>query len=457
MRLLGMAGVILGATIGLVACDGDDEGTGGAGGAVGGSGGEAGGGVGGGGSGACAGPCPVTEIKHLVIVLQENHSFDNHFGRYCTAPAGSAPSCTDGPACCERGPDTDPGANAAPFVLDDAENGAHDPIHQLDCSVSQIDGGKMDQFVEGPCGDPHTFAYAPEALVKPYWDLAVEGALGDRYFHSIAGASSANDMYFARAQYVFTDNAFEPEGAVGADCTLGSQAIYGDPTLGDLLNEAGVPWAVYAEGYDVMAQTQAVGKCPTADAACPSGVPYYPCVFDPADIPFLYYASLREDLGWMRDYSRLALDIDAGELPAVSLVRAIGFRSEHPGAGNALSTGIAWATSTIEKIRSSAYADKTLILLTYDEGGGYFDHVAPPPDSPADGKPYGVRVPVVAIGPFARKNHVSHVTMEHSSIVRFIEYNWLSGQTGQLGGRDAIVSNIGSLLDPAATGEAVPE
>ena len=67
------------------------------------------------------------------------------------------------------------------------------------------------------------------------------------------------------------------------------------------------------------------------------------------------------------------------------------------------------------------------MLVTYDEGGGFFDHVAPPADAAVDHQPYGTRVPLLAIGPFAKKNYVSHVTMEHSSIVKFIEWNWLGG------------------------------
>jgi phospholipase C len=90
-----------------------------------------------------------------------------------------------------------------------------------------------------------------------------------------------------------------------------------------------------------------------------------------------------------------------------------------------------------------------------DESGGFFDHVAPPADSAVDGKPYGARVPLLALGRFALKNHLSHTLMEHSSIVRFVEWNWL-GATGQLRGRDAVVNGIGDLLDPSQTGEFVP-
>ena len=110
----------------------------------------------------------------------------------------------------------------------------------------------------------------------------------------------------------------------------------------------------------------------------------------------------------------------------------------------------------IDELEASDYRADTLVLLTYDEGGGYFDHVAPPPDSPADGKPYGTRVPLLAVGPFARANSVSHTTMEHSSIVKFIEWNWLGLETGQLGNRDTMVANLGSVLDPTTTGVTVP-
>jgi phospholipase C len=102
------------------------------------------------------------------------------------------------------------------------------------------------------------------------------------------------------------------------------------------------------------------------------------------------------------------------------------------------------------------YKDNTLILLTWDEGGGFFDHVKPPADSTVDMQPYGTRVPMLAIGRFAKKNFVSHVQMEHSSIVKFLEWNF-TGSTGQLMGRDATVNNIGSMIDPTQTITKVPE
>lgn len=400
-----------------------------------------------------------SNVQHVVVVIQENTSFDAYLATWCQAPPGSNPTCNDGAACCESGPATDPGTGITPLLLDDRQHGAYDPIHFSACFVSEINGGAMDQFVEGAtCGSsPNNFAYADDASVAYYRNLTSRAALADRWFQPIVGASSANDMYFARAAFVFEDNSFVPADAIGSTCTLNKRtASYDDPTIGDLLSDAGVPWAFYIEGYQTMADAVADGGCAAPDPACPAGFPFYPCVYDPSDIPFQYYTRFRDQPEFMRDYSRFARDLAAGELPAVSFVKAIGFKTEHPGYGDTISAGVDFVRDLVDRIEASPYADDTLVLVTYDESGGYFDHVAPPPTSSVDGKDYGPRVPTFAIGRFARRGYVSHVELEHSSIVKFLEWNWLGGETGQLGTRDAVVNNIGSLLDPDETGTQVP-
>ena len=406
---------------------------------------------------ACQGqgePPPISLVQHLVVVIQENHTFDNHFGAYCTAPAGSNPSCTSGPACCEAVPKTEP-SGASPIVLDDAAHGAYDPVHLQDCELKEMNGGKMDKFVTGTaCSDPQNFAVAAPALVQPYWALAGQGALADRYFQPIVGQSSANDMFFARAGFVFTDNAVVP-GSIGADCGLvAPQAEYADPTIGDLLDDAGASWAFYAEGYQAQLDAHLAHDCAAPAAACPAQSTLYPCVYDPSDNPFNYYPTLRDRPSSSRDLARFASDLANGQLPQVSFVKALGFRTEHPGSKTKLSDGVAFVSSIVDEIARSPYASDTLVLVTYDEGGGYFDHVAPPP-SP-DEHAYGTRVPLLALGPFAKVNAISHAQLEHSSIVRFIEWNWLNA-VGQLGTRDGKVGNLGSLLDASKTGVAVPE
>ncbi len=398
-----------------------------------------------------------TRIRHVVIISQENHTFDNYFGRYCTAPAGSNPACNDGPACCEAAPDREP-SGAAPVALDDALNAARDPDHSQPCEAAEINGGRMDRFVTGtPCSDRRNFAVASGAagsVVAGYHAMAREGALADRYFQPIVGQTSANDMYFAVARKVFTDNEFQPY-AIGQGCnpvTRTAQYV-GERTVADLLLDAGYRAGFYAEGYRRMRDA---AVCPLPPSDCAHRLPTYPCNYDPSDIPFNYYRQFTDNPAFLHDFEEFQRDLDAGRLPDVAWVKAVGYHTEHPGYGTRISVGVRWVEDCVRAIRASRYADDTLILVTWDEGGGYFDHISPPGVDPVDREAPGTRVPMIALGPFARRNHVSHVPMEHSSIVRFLEFNFL-GATGQLRARDATANNLGSLLDPARTGVAVPE
>jgi phospholipase C len=135
-----------------------------------------------------------TRIEHLIVIVQENHTFDDHFGAYCKAPPGSSPTCNDGPSCCEAMPSKDP-SGTPPTVLTDTAIGSYDPNHAQGCELAEMDDGKMDRYVTAPgCGNPRNIAVADPTIIKPYWSLAAEGALADRYFQSVAGASYANDM-----------------------------------------------------------------------------------------------------------------------------------------------------------------------------------------------------------------------------------------------------------------------
>ena len=391
-------------------------------------------------------------IQHLVVIVQENHSFDNYFGTYCTAATGSNPSCNIGPGCCEAGPARDPGSGESPFSLTDSLNANFDPNETQSCQVTEMDGGRMDDYVNASCGHYANFAYAPASLVATYRNWAQQYAIGDRYFQPVAGASSSNDLYFAQARFAFVDDTYEPQ-AIGHGCSTNRNTIsYSTTSLGDVLNAHGVSWSWYAEGYNAMVNSWI---CPGAPSDCPWGLPTYPCIFDPGDIPQDYFRSTADSSAHLRDLSALSNDLK-NTLPQVVFIKGLGYHSEHPAQGTKISQGVSFVSNIVGQIQRSKYAASTLILLTYDESGGWFDHVAPPPASAVDGQPYGARVPLIAIGPFVRTNFVSHVTMEHSSIVKFVEWNWL-GATGQLGARDAVVSNIGSLLDPTKTGVTVPQ
>lgn len=318
----------------------------------------------------------------------------------------------------------------------------------------------MDRYVVGPaCASPKNFAVADPVTAKLYHDWAGQYALADRYFQPIVGQSSANDMYFAIASYQFTDNEFKPDSN-GEGCInplVDAVTFDGVQTIGDVLTagrpDPGLRFGHYAEGYQDMLDTP---LCPLAPLDCPALVPTDPCTYDCADNPFQYYSQWTDNLTFMHDFEQLAADVTADTLPAASFVKPVGYHNEHPGYGTKISAGTTFLKAAVDQILASPRADDTLILVTWDEGGGYFDHITPPANNPIDDKPYGTRVPLLALGRFARKNHVSHVVMEHSSIIKFIEFNF-TGETGQLGNRDTNVHNIGSLLDPAQTGLVIPE
>ncbi|HEY2745917.1 MAG TPA: alkaline phosphatase family protein, partial [Polyangia bacterium] len=368
--------------------------------------------------------------------MQENHTFDSYFGRWCTAATGSSPTCTDGgAACCERAPDADPSGHA-PIVLDDAANAKFDPDHTFSCESDEVDGGKMDHFVDSArCGDARNFAYADSSTVQPYWDLAAGGALADAWFQPTLGQSSSNDMFLFGASFIFLDNTVEP-AAPGAECSIvTTKPLSFDTTntIGDLLQANHISWTWYAEGLAAMLDAETVARCPDAPLDCEIGWSLYPCVFDPDDVPASYYPQFVNDLSSVRDFGSFKADLDGRVLPQVAFIKGLGYHTEHPGLETTISDGVGFVNTILDEIAQSDYAPDTLVLVVYDEGGGYFDHVAPA--AAVDEHPYGTRVPAIAVGPRARHGAISHVTLEHSSIVKFIEWNWLR-QTGQLGARD---------------------
>ena len=396
-----------------------------------------------------------SRIQHVLILAQENHSFDTYFGRYCTAPTGSNPTCHDGPACCEAAPDREP-SGSTPRTLTDQGNGDYDPNHSFDCELSEIHGGAMDRFVTGAsCSDARNFAIADPALMATYHGYAHDGALADRYFQPVVGSTSANDMYFAVSHFVFRDNDLKPN-SVGQGCISPmstARQFTGETTVADLLLDRGFTFAYYHEGY---ARMRASSTCPSPPSDCRTSLwPLSPCNYDASDNPFQYYRQFTDDLAYMRDVDEFMTDLNAGYLPNLAFVKYATYHNEHPGWGTHISDGVTLVDRVVRAVMASPFADSTLILVTMDEGGGFFDHVSPPATNSADNEPYGTRIPMIALGRFARRNFVSHVVMEHSSVVRFIEWNFL-GTSGQLHARDANVNSIGSLLDENEVGLAVP-
>jgi hypothetical protein len=354
-------------------------------------------------------------IRRLVIVFQQGRSFDAYFGRYCRAAPGTNPACTDGPECCEAMPQLLEGVECHELLPDDD---GYVPQEAAECLTQKFEAWRDDRLVvSSACGNAHDFACAlpgSDSPVTLYHELASAGALADRYFASVADTALPNFIYFGLTQF---GNEIRAQSAVAVT---------------SLLAEQNIPFVIYVSGSDSIFE---------------QSPPYH------------------DDGSWahFRAIDELAYDIENEELGPISVVipDANTPQCEAPGEPASLRTGIEFTASVARQIRESArYQPETLLLITHLAGGGYYDHVAPPSPAPANvdasGNPYGARVPFLALGPFARKNHVSHSLLEHCSLTAFIEWNWLDGRTGQLGGRDGYVANIGSLLDPATTGVPVP-
>jgi acid phosphatase len=207
------------------------------------------------------------------------------------------------------------------------------------------------------------------------------------------------------------------------------------PTIGERLSDAGVSWSWYAGGWD---EALAGNPAPT---------------FEFHHQPFVYFRryapNTAERENHLKDEKDFLASLENGTLPAVSFVKPLGKDDEHAGYSTVL-TSEQHAADLIGRVKASAYWDKTAVILTYDDFGGWYDHVAPPQ---VDRWGPGGRVPMLVISPHARKGFVDHTLYDHTSILRFIE--WRYGLE-PLADRDAEANNLLAAFDfaPSATAAA---
>jgi phospholipase C len=337
-------------------------------------------------------------IDHIVIIEKENHSFDNIFGRFPGADGTTAARGTDGSSFdLNRTPDH--------TLLDIA--------HQGDAAAYAVDGGRMDRFGDLPgavqSGVDIADSQYQQSDIPNYWRYARRFALDDHFFSTIMGpsfpnhlvtiaASSANTFDNPRGQ---TKHAWGcdggPHSVVDAiDPKTGRKYLtkpcFDIPTMADTFEKYDVSWKYYA---------------PQAFA---SG--YVWSSFDA--IRHIRYSSL-----WKTNVppeTTFARDVKAGKLPAVSWLVTTEEQSEHP--PYSMCVGENWTVDQINAIMHSKYWRDTLIVLTWDDFGGFYDHVAPPHE---DYVSLGPRVPTILISPYARRGYVDHHMLEFDSILKFIE------------------------------------
>jgi phospholipase C len=331
-------------------------------------------------------------IKHVIVLMQENHSFDHYLGRL---PVSGQPEAEGFPADFTN-PDGE-GKPVVPFHLP-TTCFPRDPPHQWPSARAQWNAGQMNGFVttaDDDDGDGRwAMGYFDGRDLPFYYWLANTFTIGDRYFSAALGGTWPN------RQFLYAATAQSAQSKTGL--------LTGTRTLFDLLDEAHVSWRVYGDGP-----------------------PRQDCI------------------GWRRGGRGLEGEaafrqaLADGTLPAVSFLDPSS-EDEHPPAD--VQRGEQWARWLYGRVTRSPLWPAIAMFLTYDEGGGFFDHVPPPsacaPDatrSELDRR--GTRVPLIVVSPWARPHQVSHAVHDHTSIVRFIE---LLHDLPALSDRDA---NADALLD----------
>ena len=423
-------------------------------------------------------------IGHIIVLFLENRSFDHLYGMFPGADgvddAGFAAIQVSAaglqfqklPAVIiNRSPW--PGSSESSFGVDTRfatglPNGPFradryvglwertiDLVHRFYQEQEQIDNGKMDKFVAVSGAGALPMGYFDGRSLKLY-QLAAEYTLADRFFHAAFGGGFLNHFWLICACTPRFDNApaslvaqIDPDGKLIRDGvvtpdgyavnTIDPLSTPHDPkipdrlrlplqvmpTIGRSLTDAGVSWAWYSGGY-----SDAVVGHPD-----PSFIPHHQ--------PFAYFADYAEGSAGraehLFDERDMIRAIRTRTLPAVSFYKPIGVDDEHPGYAD-LVRGDNHAAMLIDEIQKSFIWDDAVIIVTYADNGGIWDHVAPPK---IDRWGPGTRVPTIIISPFAKRHFIDHTTYDTTSILKLIEERW---GLLPLGDRDAHAADMTNAL-----------
>ncbi len=328
------------------------------------------------------------KIKHVFVLMQENHTFDNYFGTFPGAD-GLLNVC---------GIPLNPADPASPVVRPFHLTQVRTPdLHHGEVtSRAAFDHGKMDGFIAAQrvrnLPGQLALGYYDGGDLTDYWALARDYVLADHFFSSAQGGSAINHQYWLSARASGTGDSIPP---TGIDML----------TIFDRLDAARVGWTFYVKNY-------------TPRLSFRNQLPNDPRDAQLAWVPLLTMPRFIDNparMARLRDLSDLYVDLVNGDAPAVSYLIQ-GGTSEHP-PGHIVNGEIA-TISIISAIMRSPLWESSAIILTWDDWGGWYDHVAPPQ---VDRDGYGFRVPALIISPYARRGLIFHETADFTSILKFIE------------------------------------
>lgn len=374
----------------------------------------------------------IHKIRHIVIIMQENRSFDSYFGTYPGADGILAGVCVRNPGGCSR-----------PYhdINDRNAGGPHGHVN----AINDIDGGKMDGFVQSAaggrrncaqtnnpnCGGNDVMGYHDAHEIPNYWRYARDFVLQDRMFEPNASWSLPQHLFMVSAWSAKCSRAGDPMSCVNEvqnpDLPLdfgprrtprrGARTApdYAWTDLTYLLHKNNVSWAYY-----IMPGTEP--DCADDAAACAPRRQnvHTPGIWNP--LPSFDTVKQDGELSNVQDLRRFYVAAKNGTLPEVVWICPAGKYSEHP--PGLVSAGQAYVTGLINAIMQGPDWNSTAIFLTWDDWGGFYDHVVPPV---VDGNGYGLRVPGLVISPYARSGFIDHQTLSHDAYLKFIEDDFLSG------------------------------
>lgn len=453
------------------------------------------------------GSATTTPIKHLVVIFQENVSFDHYFGTYpyATNPAGE-PSFKAKPGT--------PSVNGlTPALLTNNPNAANP--QRLDRTLQQVvtcdqdhsytdeqkayDNGLMDKFVEsvagGSCPDKSiVMDYYDGNTVTALWNYAQYFSMSDNSFSTNFGPSTVGALNLISGQ---THGATTPDipGAVANgtiigdprpvasndDCTIASapKAAMSGTNVGDLLNQANVTWGWFQGGFKPTSVVNGVAVCASshkniAGATVTDYIPhhepfqYYTSTANPHHLPPSSVSMIgkTDQANHQYDLTDFWAAVAHGNMPAVSFLKAAGYQDGHAGYSDPLDEQT-FLVDTLNKLQQSPSWRDTAVVIAYDDSDGWYDHVMGPIVSHSsdaadalagpgscgvvkagayqDRCGYGPRQPLLVISPFAKANFVDHSVTDQSSILRFIEDNWKLGRIGNQS-FDALAGSLNNMF-----------
>ncbi len=402
----------------------------------------------------------IHKIKHVVIIMQENRSFDSYFGTY--PGADGIPGLAGNPGSVPCVPDPLHGGCQRPYH-DPNDTNAGGP-HTNPDAVQDVGGGRMDGFVKSveqstsfdtdkatclakllPPNCVDVMGYHDKREIPNYWSYARNFVLQDHMFEPVISWSLLSHLYMMSGWAASCSDPTRPStcksDVVNPDADgLGSLGIFGagpgilQPADADdvrnppqqpdygwtdityLLYKNHVSWRYYLQQGTEPDCADGAMKCTPQTQVVST-----PEIWNP--LPDFQTVHHDNQLGNIVDGNQFYADVRAGNLPAVSWVIPSGDDSEHPPA--TISAGQDHVTRTINAIMKSPDWSSTAIFLAWDDWGGFYDHVNPPT---IDSQGYGLRVPAIVISPYARQGYIDHQQLSFDAYLKFIEDDFLGGE-----------------------------